>query len=220
MNHIHFINRGLACIVKVMADGRTVEIGAIGIEGATNPLLLVNGARAPLETIVQIPGSALRMGRQALNCEMENDRAFRDLMQRYLRFALSELARHVACNRLHSLEQRCCHWLLIARDSALSNELPVTHEFLAMMLGYQRAGVSIAMSSLAKAGLIKHRRGRVIISNLPALQAATCECYRETRKELDEFLPPSKTARVLDTCRTEFRADASVSSMVAEEGHL
>jgi len=199
IKHIHFINRGLVCIFKTLEDGRTAEIGAIGIEGVTNLLPLVGVDRAVLETIVQIPGTALRIGCDALMREMENDKALRYLMQNYVRFALSELARHIACNRLHHIEQRCCRWLLIAHDHALSDEFPLTHEFLAMMLGYQRAGVSIAMSSFVKAGLIEHKRGIVTITNRLGLEAAACECYREMNAELDEFLPPAKRmARVFE----------------------
>jgi CRP-like cAMP-binding protein len=197
IKHIHFINRGLVCIVKTMEDGRTVEIGAIGIEGVTNLLPFVGVDRTILETVVQIPGTALRIGRDALMHEMDNDDTIRHVMQNYVRFGLSELSRHIACNRMHHIEQRCCRWLLIAHDHALSDDFPLTHEFLAMMLGYQRAGVSIAMSSLVKAGLIKHKRGTVTIANRPGLEAAACECYREMQAELDEFLPPAKkTARV------------------------
>jgi CRP-like cAMP-binding protein len=196
IKQIHFINRGLVCVVKTMEDGRTVEIGAIGIEGVTNPLALIGMDTALLDTVVQIPGTALRMGRDTLTSEMENNRVFRQLMQNYIRFALSEVARHVACNRLHHLEQRCCHWLLIAHDHAMSDEFPLTHEFLAMMLGYQRAGVSIAMHSLVKAGLIEHKRGAVTIINRAGLELAACECYRAMNHELDEFLPRSKNARV------------------------
>jgi CRP-like cAMP-binding protein len=196
IEHIHFINRGLVCAFKTMEDGRTVEIGAIGIEGTTNLLALVGSDRALLDTVVQIPGTALRMGRAALIQQMENERDLRHLMQNYVRFGLGELARHIACNRLHHIEQRCCRWLLIAHDHALSDEFPLTHEFLAMMLGYQRAGVSIAMHSLVKAGLIAHRRGTVTIVDRQGLERASCECYHEMNHQLDEFLPRSKNARV------------------------
>jgi CRP-like cAMP-binding protein len=196
IKHIHFINRGLVCIVKTLEDGRTVEIGAIGIEGVANLLPFVGIQRTILDVVVQIPGTALRTGCDAMRREVENDNAFRQLMQNYVRFGLSELTRHIACNRLHHIEQRCCRWLLIAHDHALSDEFPVTHEFLAMMLGYQRAGVSIVMGSLVKAGLIAHKRGTVTIINRPGIEAAACDCYREMQNELDEFLPPAKTARV------------------------
>lgn len=196
IKYIHFINRGLVCIAKTLEDGRTIEIGAIGIEGVANLLPFVGIQKTILDVVVQIPGTALRMGCDAMRRELENDSAFRQVVHNYARFGLSELARHIACSRLHHIEQRCCHWLLIAHDSSLSDEFPVTQEFLAMMLGYQRAGVSTAMGALVKAGLIKHKRGTVTIVNRPGLEAAVCDCYREMRNELDEFVPPTKSARV------------------------
>jgi CRP-like cAMP-binding protein len=195
IEHVHFVNRGLVCIVKTLQDGRTVEIAAIGTEGVTNLLPFIGIDRTFLDVVVQIPGTALRMRLDAMKRELEIDNAFRRLMQDHVRFGLGELARHIACNRLHHIEQRCCRWLLIAQDHAMSDEFPVTHEFLAMMLGYNRAGVSIAMNSLVKAGLIGHKRGKVTITNRPGLEAAACECYREMNHDLNEFLPRSKGAR-------------------------
>ncbi len=204
INHIHFINRGLVCAIKTMEDGRAVEIAAIGVEGTTEFVALLGMDRALVDMVVHIPGTAVRIGRKAFMQEMENDKPLRQLMQDYVRFGFSEVARHIACNRLHHLDQRCCRWLLIAHDHALSDEIPATHEDLAMMLGYQRAGVSIAMASLVKAGLIEHKRGRVIVTNRPGLEGAACECYREMQDELDEFLPRRKiTARVFEFAQNE-----------------
>lgn len=199
IRHIHFINRGLVCITKTTEDGRTVEIGAIGIEGVANMLPLVDVRTSILDVVVQIPGTALRIGNDAMRAELEKDAALHKLMQRYVSFGLSELTRHIACNRLHHIEQRCCRWLLIAQDSSLSDDFPVTHEFLAMMLGYQRAGVSIAMGALVKAGLIEHRRGMATVIDRKGLEQHACSCYREMQDELDEFLPPGKTAPLFGT---------------------
>jgi CRP-like cAMP-binding protein len=205
INFIHFINRGMVCAFKSMEDGRAVEIAAIGIEGTTEFVALLGMDRALVDMIVHIPGTAIRIGRKAFMQEMEDDKPLRQLMQDYVRFGLSEVTRHIACNRLHHLDQRCCRWLLIAHDNALSDEFKLTHEDLAMMLGYQRAGVSIAMASLVKAGFIEHKRGRVIITNRPGLEAAACECYREIQDELDEFLPrPNKMAQVFEFAQNEF----------------
>jgi CRP-like cAMP-binding protein len=162
----------------------------------TSPLSLLGINKELLDLIVQVPGTALRIGRDALLREVESDPAIRRLMQDYLRFTASELARNVACSRLHHLEQRCCLWLLLAHDSALSDEFPLTHEFLAMMLGYQRAGVSVAMSGLGKVGLIAHKRGHLTIKNRAGLESAACECYRTIQSELDEIFPPAKSAKV------------------------
>ena len=197
IKYIHFINRGLVCATKTMEDGRMVEIAAIGVEGTAEFVALLGMDRALVDMVVHIPGTAIRVRREAFMHEMENDRPLRELMRRYVRFGLSEVARHIACNRLHHLDQRCRRWLLIAHDHALSDEFPLTHEDLALMLGYQRAGVSIAMASLVKAGLIEHKRGKVIVCNRPDLEAACCECYREMQDELDQFLPRSKKAAQL-----------------------
>jgi CRP-like cAMP-binding protein len=204
VNYIHFINRGLVCAIKAIEDGRMVEIAAIGHEGTTGFGALLGMDRALVDIVVRIPGTAIRIRRNAFMDEMENDKPLRQLMQHYVRFGLSEVTRHIACNRLHHLHQRCCRWLLIAHDHALSDEFPLTHEDLALMLGYQRAGVSIAMASLVKAGLIEHRRGKVIVSNRRGLEAASCECYREMQSELDEFLPRSKkTAQLYEFAQNE-----------------
>ena len=204
INYIHFINRGLVCATKIMEDGRIVEVAAIGVEGTTEFVALLGMDRALVDMVVHIPGTALRIGRNAFMHEMDNDKPLRQLMQHYVRFGLSEVARHIACNRLHHLDQRCCRWLLIAHDHAMSDEFPLTHEDLAMMLGYQRAGVSLVMASLVKAGLIKHKRGKVIVTSRPGLEAAACECYREMQSELGEFLPrPKKAAQVFEFTQNE-----------------
>lgn len=192
LRHVYFINRGLVSVVKTMTDGRSVEIGATGIEGMTSAITLVGFDRTILETVVQIPGSALRMRRDSALEAMEKDKAFRQTVHDHARFALSQIAQTAACNRLHHLEERCCRWLLIAHDSALSDTFPLTHEFLAMMLGSQRAGVSIALSTLKKAGLIDYRRGNITIINRTGLEDAACECYGTRRMELDKLLGARK----------------------------
>lgn len=187
IRHLYFVNRGLVSVVKTMRDGRTVEIGAVGIEGITDPNALFGIDRALLETIVQIPGSAFRIDREVLKREMTKDAAFRDIMQRYVRFAFSQLAQTAACNRLHSLEERCCRWLLLAHDSALADNFSLTHEFLAMMLGVRRSGVSIVAHLLKKAGLIDYKRGRITILDRSGLADAACECYASTQSQLAEL---------------------------------
>lgn len=192
LTYLYFINRGLACIFKTMEDGRTVEIEAIGVDDVVDALFLIGAERAVLDTVVQIPGTAIRMRRDVLMKEMENERALHQLLSQYARLVCSRVTRTIGCNRLHHLEQRCCLWLLIAHNNALSNTFPLTHEFLAMMLGYQRAGVSIAMNSLARVGYIEQRRGMVTITNRPGLEAAACECYGAMQNELDELIPRAK----------------------------
>lgn len=187
IKHMYFVNRGLVSVVKTMRDGRTVEIGAVGIEGVTDPNALFGIDQALLETMVQIPGSAFRIEREILTREMAKDSAFRDIMQKYARFAFSQLAQTAACNRLHSLEERCCRWLLLAHDSAIADNFSLTHEFLAMMLGVRRTGVSIVAHLLKKAGLIEYKRGRVTILDRAGLMDAACECYGSTQMQLEQL---------------------------------
>jgi CRP-like cAMP-binding protein len=193
IRYMYFINRGLVSLVKTMKDGRAVEVGVVGIEGVTDPNALFGMEIAIIEAVVQIPGGAFRIRRDYLADVMATDRTLHDIMQKYARFAFGQLAQTAGCNRLHSLEERCCRWLLICQDNALSDSFPITHEFLATMLGVQRSGVSITASFLQKAGLIKYARGRVTIVNRAGLEDAACECYASTRAELDHlFLSQEK----------------------------
>jgi CRP-like cAMP-binding protein len=187
ITHLYFIERGLISLVKTMHDGRMIEIGAVGIEGVAGANAILGVTSAVLDSIVHIPGRARRISWATLRAEMARSAALHDLMLRYAHFRISQLAQSAACNRLHSLEQRCCRWLLIAHDSARSDSFPITHEFLAMMLGVQRTGVSLAANILQKAQLIRCGRGRVTIVDRPGLEAATCECYAALRTELDRL---------------------------------
>ena len=184
VGHVYFVNRGLISLVKTMLDGRTIEIGAVGIEGVTDPYALCGIDAVMLETIVQVAGTAFRIRIDTLRDAVRHDDAFVDLTHRYIRFCYHQLAQTAACNRLHSLEERCCRWLLIAHDSALSDTFPLTHEFLAMMLGAQRGGVTIAANALKKAGLIHYTHGMVTVTNRSGLEEAACECHRSIEHEL------------------------------------
>ena len=192
IKYLYFVNRGLVSFVKTMQDGRSVEIGAVGIEGVTDPNALFSIDRAIVESMVQIPGIAFRIRRDVLRDEMVKDHRLREMMQNCARFAIGQFMQTAACNRLHSLEERCCRWLLMAHESALSDTFPITHEFLAMMLGVQRAGVSIAASFLQKAGLIAYTRGRVTITNRLGLEDVACECYGTRRAELYKLFAAPK----------------------------
>ncbi len=184
---LYFVNRGIISLVKTMRDGRVVEIGAVGVEGTTDPYALFGLYSAPVEAIVLIPGTAFRIDREVLKHRMAEDAALRTVLEKYSNFALLALAQTAACNRLHVLEKRCCRWLLVAHDSALSDTFPLTHEFLAMMLGVQRACVSIAANFLQKAGLIRYSRGQVTITDRDRLEHAACECYAEMCTGFDKL---------------------------------
>jgi CRP-like cAMP-binding protein len=179
---IYFINRGLVSLVRSMRDGRSVEIGAIGIEGVTGLGSLFGIPEATLEAVVQLPGTALCGDPEIVRSEAARGRSLENIFERYYHVLVSQIAQTAACNRLHTLQERCCRWLLIAHDSARSEAFPLTHEFLATMLGAQRAGVSIAAKALSRAGLIDYVRGRMSIKNRRGLEAAACECYATIRQ--------------------------------------
>jgi CRP-like cAMP-binding protein len=168
-----------------MQDGRTVEIGAIGIEGVTGWNTLFGVEQAVLDSVVQIPGSALRINQATLRQQVAEHEALRDLLMRYAQFGIAALSQSAACNRLHSIEERCCRWLLVAHDSARSDTFPLTHEFLATMLGVHRTTVSLIASALQRAGMIRYSRGRLRIIGRAGIEAMACECYSAMRRELD-----------------------------------
>lgn len=190
VRHVHFVNRGFISMTKTMHDGRTVEVGGIGIEGVTSPHALLDGESAMLDAAVQIPGSAFRIARDVLARAQATDRGLHHLIQNYARFTMSQVAQTAACNRLHSLEERCCRWLLVAHDSALADRFALTHEFLATMLGVQRPSVSLIASMLRRAGLIDYRRGTVSILDRKGMEDMACECYATGREELDAIFAP------------------------------
>ena len=192
IEYLYLVNRGIISFVKTMHDGRSVEIGVAGIEGISNPYALLGINKAVLESVVQIPGTGFRIKRDKLREMTDRDDALHETLEKYSHFSVAAFAQTAACNRLHYIEERCCRWLLIAHDSARSDTFSLTHEFLAMMLGVHRAGVSITANALQKAGLIQYRRGQVTITNRSGLEEAACECYRAMSREYDQLFRPRK----------------------------
>ena len=185
---VYFVTSGLLSLVKTMRDGRMVEIGAIGTEGVAGVNALFDVDTAMFETFMQVPGAALRIPVHELVKLMESDRLLHDLMEGYVHVILAQIAQTAACNRLHSIEERCCRWLLTCHDSAGGDEFLLTQEFLAVMLGVRRVSVTIAASGLQKAGFIKYRRGRLTVTSRAGLEAQACECYATVRAITDRLL--------------------------------
>jgi len=183
IDHLYFVQRGLVSLIRTMRDGRTVEIGAVGLEGVVGWSAAFGISNALFDAVVQIPGEALRLDRKTLSVWLERS-APRMLFTRYAEFSIRELGQHAACNRLHSLEQRCLRWLLIAADNAGSETFQLTQDFFSMMLGVQRTAVSVVTGALQCAGLIHYLRGRMALTNRPGLEATACECYQATRESL------------------------------------
>ncbi|MGA8653700.1 MAG: Crp/Fnr family transcriptional regulator [Xanthobacteraceae bacterium] len=194
VEYAYFINTGLVSLVKRMEDGRSVEIAAIGTEGLLGLFAAYGFDRALVDHIVQVPVLALRISRRALQKAISKHEALRRVMTRYLLLVAEQLAQVSACNRLHSLEQRCCQWLLVAHDNALSDQFQLTHEFLASLLGAQRPSVSTTTNRLQKGGLIRYSHGKISILDRAALEETACECYRARCNQIDQAIGASKTS--------------------------
>jgi CRP-like cAMP-binding protein len=173
----YFPNRGLISLVVVMKDGRTAEAGIVGNEGFTGTLAAVGLSRSPLHTVVQITGDGFRVEVGALQNTLESAPNLQLMLSRYAAIRGMQVAQTGACNRLHDIGQRLARWLLMTQDRVDSGSLPITHDFLATMLGTDRPSVSEAAGVLQKKMLIEYTRGAVKIVNRKKLENSACECY-------------------------------------------
>lgn len=186
--HIYFVEAGVASVLTSMADGSMIEVGMIGREGVVGAAALLGGEVSAQHVIVQAPGTALRIKAAECRAAFEQSAAVRAPVLRYIQALLDLSAETAACNRLHSIEQRCARWLLMARDRLDDDVMPMTHEFLATMLGVRRAGVTETVGVLHRSGLIQNHRGSVTILDREGLEAAACECYRIDHERIMRLL--------------------------------
>jgi CRP-like cAMP-binding protein len=171
-----------------MANGEAAEVGTIGNEGVVGLPLVFGDDRAPTSVYVQVPGAGLRIKAARFKEELAASASMRAVMLRYAHAVFNQVAQSAACNHFHSLQQRCCRWLLMTHDRMHSDEFLLTQEFLAMMLGVQRTGVSAAAGALQRAGLIGYKRGKVTIIDRRGLARSSCECYGVSKREFDRLL--------------------------------
>jgi CRP-like cAMP-binding protein len=183
--HMYFVNRGLIAMVKTMEDGRSVEVGAVGIENFVGLFAHHHFDHVLVDYVVEIPTQAFRISTAKFYAFLETHETLRAVVKRSRLLAISQLVQNSACNRLHSLEQRCSSWLLIARDNALADNFFLTHEFLAALLGVQRPSLSVTANRLQKRGLIQYVHGQVKILDHAAIEGSACECYRTLSDQID-----------------------------------
>lgn len=186
--HSFFPTRGLISMVATMRDGASVEIGMIGKEGMFSVAAILGDDDPSQRAMVQLAGGALRLPSRMLRQEAQASRPFQALLLRYVQATLASASQTAACNRLHLLEQRCARWLLSARDRAEDDTFRMTHEFLSMMLGVRRPGVTVAVQSLQASGMMTYNHGTMTILDRTSLEAAACECYRSIQDEYDRLL--------------------------------
>jgi CRP-like cAMP-binding protein len=177
-----FPNRGLISLVVVMKDGKTAEAGVVGNEGFTGTPAVVGLTRGPLRAVVQVTGDGFRVDAGALQNTLESTRHLQMILNRYATIRGMQVAQTAACNRLHDIKQRLARWLLMTQDRVDAESLPITHDFLATMLGTDRPSVSLAAGILQKKKLIEYTRGAVKIVNRKKLEDSACECYGITQQ--------------------------------------
>ncbi len=188
IDYAYFPLRGVISALTVMADGGMIEVANIGNEGMAGLTVLLKGETSPNRMIVQVAGEGLRVKVEVLNEEASQDGPLRQLLLRYHNAFLTQASYSVACNGLHPIQQRCCRWLLMTHDRVYYDELPLTHEFLAIMLGVRRASVTEVLHPLQEHGLIHCGRGWIRVVDRAGLEAASCECYRTVKEEFDRLL--------------------------------
>jgi CRP-like cAMP-binding protein len=191
IEYVHFIETGVASLVNTMMNGDAAEVGTIGNEGFVGIPVLLGDKQAPTSVYMQVAGASLKMRADLFRVEMQRNACMQEAMLHYAHAFFKQVAQSAACNIFHHVEQRCCRWLLMTQDRMKSNDFPLTQEFLAMMLGVRRAGVTNAANALKRDGLINYARGSVTVLDRAGLEKRSCECYEVTKREFDQLLGQS-----------------------------
>jgi CRP-like cAMP-binding protein len=187
LDHVYFPTTAIISLLYVMEDGSSAEIAIVGNEGLVGISLFMGGESTPSRAVVQSAGRALRLGAQHLRAEFARAGSMQHLLLRYTQALITQMAQTAVCNRHHSVDQQLCRWLLLSLDRLPSNELVMTQELIANMLGVRREGVTAAAGKLQKAGVINYARGHITVLNRPKLEAMSCECYQVVKRESDRL---------------------------------
>ncbi|HYO99053.1 MAG TPA: Crp/Fnr family transcriptional regulator [Pyrinomonadaceae bacterium] len=183
----YFPLNALLSMVSVMEDGSAVECGSIGREGMSGIPVLLDAGETSMQTVVQIAGEAIRIKAEVLKEVYDRGGALKRILNRYMHTVVVVGSQSTACNRLHHIDRRLCRWLLMSSDGIGSDEVRITHEYLAVMLGVRRAGVSEAAAKLQEQNLISYSRGSIQILDRESLEELACECYRVVKAEYERL---------------------------------
>jgi CRP-like cAMP-binding protein len=187
IDHVYFPLDGVISFVVRLSDGSAVEAGLIGREGYLGAPVILGTSTAPTEAMAQIAGEAMRGSVADLVAEFSRGESVHRCMLRYLQAMIIQISQTASCNRLHEIEERLCRWLLMSHDRVRSDEIGLTHEFLATMLGTGRPGVTRAVGALEDASLVVQKRGAIRIVSREGLEQLSCECYAAVREEYDRY---------------------------------
>jgi CRP-like cAMP-binding protein len=191
VGQVHFPTTAIVSLLYVLDDGGSAEIAVVGFEGVVGISLFMGGESTPSRAVVQSAGRGLRLAGSRMMQEFNLAGPVLHMLLRYTQALITQMSQTAVCNRLHTVDQQLCRWLLLSLDRLHSNELVMTQALIANMLGVRREGVTEAAGRLEKAGLISYQRGRISVLDRPGLETRTCECYVVVKKEYDRLLPNS-----------------------------
>jgi len=189
--YVYFPTNAIVSLLYVLEDGSCAEIAVTGCEGLVGIALFMGGETTPSRAVVQSGGHGYRIKAAALKTRFEAGGALQYLLLRFTQALITQMTQTAVCNRHHAVDQQLCRWLLLSLDRLPANELQMTQELIANMLGVRREGVTEAAGKLQAAGVIEYSRGRIKVLDRPRLQARACECYAVVKKEYDRLLPPA-----------------------------
>lgn len=188
MDYIYFPTTAIISMLYIMENGGTAEIGVVGNDGAIGVSLFLGGETTTSRAIVQSAGDLLRMKESDLLAEFKKAGRFQELLLRFTQAILTQISQTAVCNRLHSIDQQLCRWLLLSHDRLQSDKLEMTHDLISNMLGVRREGITLAAKKLAARKLIVNKRGTVTVIDRKGLEAASCECYAIVNSEYNRLL--------------------------------
>jgi CRP-like cAMP-binding protein len=215
LRHVYFPTDSIVSLLYVLADGASAEISVVGNEGIIGIALFMGGETTPSRAIVQSAGYAYQLIGQQLKDEFHRNGEVQLLLLRYTQALITQMAQTAVCNRHHSVDQQLCRWLLLSLDRLSSNQLTMTQELIANMLGVRREGVTEAAGKLHKLGVIRYARGQITVLDRPRLEQLCCECYAVVKRESDRLLPPPGSAS-----EPILNAAAQASFQLAAQGSL
>jgi len=189
LTHVYFPTTSIVSLLYVMEDGASAEIAVVGHEGIVGISLFMGGESTPSRAVVQSAGKGFRLNASLMLQEFNRAGPVLHLLLRYTQALITQMSQTAVCNRHHSLDQQLCRWLLLSLDRLRSDELVMTQELIANMLGVRREGVTEAAGHLQKAGLIRYQRGHITVLDRDKLELRACECYAVVKKEYDRLLP-------------------------------
>lgn len=193
--YVYFPTTSIISLLYVMEDGSSAEIAIVGNDGLVGIALFMGGETTPSRAVVQSAGYGYRLKAGILKKEFERGGELQHLLLRYTQSLITQMAQTAVCNRHHSVEQQLCRWLLLSLDRLTSNDLKMTQELIANMLGVRREGVTEAAGKLQKDKLINYSRGHITVLDRPGLEKRVCECYAVVKKEMDRLLPQSRSTQ-------------------------